>query len=124
MIFTSAAKLKNILCNNKSKLLPNSYPGVYELSCNCEGGNTLERQKKRVLTRSIEHQEDNMAGKWEASGATEHCKDCHGRFNWLHPKTLAKLSNIRERKIRELLEINNLETKAEYDKSIKVLNRD
>ena len=26
VIFISAAKLKNILCNNKSKLLPNSYP--------------------------------------------------------------------------------------------------
>ena len=30
VIFTSAAKLKNIPCNNKSKLLPNSYPGVYK----------------------------------------------------------------------------------------------
>ena len=40
------------------------------------------------------------------------------------PKTLAKLPNIRKRKIRESLEINNLERKAEYDKSIKVLNRD
>ena len=65
-----------------------------------------------------------MAGKWEVSGATEHSKDCHGWFNWLHPKTPAKLSNIHERKIRESLEINNLETKAEYNKSIKVLNRD
>ena len=46
------------------------------------------------------------------------------RFNWLHPKTLAKLSYIHEREIRELLEINNLETKAEYGKSIKVVNRD
>ena len=113
VIFTSAAKLKNILCNNKSKLLANSYTGAYKLICDCD-----------VLTRSIEHQEDSMAGKWEASGATEHSKECHGRFNWLHPKTLAKLSNIHERKIRESLEINNLETKAEYDKSIKVLNRD
>ena len=65
-----------------------------------------------------------MTGKCEASGATEHSKDCHGWFNWLHPKTFAKLSNIHERKIRESLETNNLETKAEYDKSIKVLNRD
>ena len=65
-----------------------------------------------------------MTRKWEASGATEHSKECHGRYNWLHPKTLAKLSNIHERKIRELIEINNLETKAEYDKSIKVLDRD
>ena len=87
-------------------------------------GKYIGETKKRVLTRSIEHQEDSMAGKWEASGATEHSKECHGRFNWLHPKTLAKLSNIHERKIRESLEINNLETKAEYDKSIKVLNRD
>ena len=65
-----------------------------------------------------------MAGKLEASGATEHPKDCHGRFNWLHPKTLGKLPNIHKRKIRESLEINNLETKPEYNKSIKVLNRD
>ena len=86
-------------------------------------GDTLEK-KKRVLTRSIEHQEDSMAGKWDASGATEHSKDCHRRFNWLHPKTLAKLSNIHEHKIRKSLEIDNLETKVEYDKSIKVLNRD
>ena len=42
----------------------------------------------------------------------------------LHPKTIAKLSDIHERKIRESLEISNLETKAEYDKSIKMLNRD
>ena len=123
VIFTSATKLKNILCNNKSKLLSNSYSGVYELSCDC-GGKYIGETKKRVLIRSIEHQEDSMTGKWEASSATEHSKNCHGRFNWLHPKTLAKLPNIHERKIRESLEINNLETKAEYDKSIKVLNRD
>ena len=49
---------------------------------------------------------------------------CQGWFNWLHPKTLAKLSKIHERKIRESLEINNLDTKAEYGQSIKVLNRD
>ena len=57
-------------------------------------------------------------------GATEHSKEYHGRFNWLHPKTLAKLSNIHKRKIRESLEINNLETNSEYGTSIKVLNRD
>ena len=31
---------------------------------------------------------------------------------------------MHERKVRESLETNNFETKAEYDKSIKVLNRD
>ena len=44
VMFTSAAKLNNILYNKKSKLLPNSYSGVYELSYDC-GGSTLEKQK-------------------------------------------------------------------------------
>ena len=65
-----------------------------------------------------------MTGKWEALGATEHFRDYHGRFNWLHPKTLAKLPNIHECQIREPLEINNLETNAEYNKSTKVSNTD
>ena len=42
----------------------------------------------------------------------------------LHSKTIANLSDMHERKIRESLEISNLQTKAEYDKSIKMLNRD
>ena len=47
VIFTSAAKLKNILCSNKSKVLPNSYPGVNESNCDSGGqGNTLEKQNK------------------------------------------------------------------------------
>ena len=75
-----------------------------------------------MLTRSTEHQEDSMAGRGEATGATEHSKDCHGRFNRLYPKTLAKFSNIQVYEIKESLEINNLETKAEYDKPIKLLN--
>ena len=49
VIFRSASKLKNIPCNNKSKLLPNGYPGVYELSCDC-GGEYIGETKKRVLT--------------------------------------------------------------------------
>ena len=51
-------------------------------------------------------------------------ENCNGQFNRLHPKTLPKLPDISKCKIRESLEINNLETKVEYDKSIKVLNRD
>ena len=81
----------------------------------------VERNKKRVLTRSIEHHKDSMKRKWETSGATEHSKDWHRWFNWLHPKTLAKSSNIYERKIRESSEINNLETKTEDDKTIRVI---
>ena len=31
--FTPAANRKNILCINKSKFLPSSYTGVYQLGC-------------------------------------------------------------------------------------------
>ena len=74
-----------------------------------------------MLTRSTQHQEDNMAEKRQASGATEHSKGYHGG---LIGTKLAKLSNMHERKLRESLQINNIEAKAEYDKSIKVLNSD
>ena len=37
VIFTSAIKVKNIIYNNESKLLPNSCPNVYELSCDFWG---------------------------------------------------------------------------------------
>ena len=34
-IFTSGLNLKNLICRNKSKLLPNSFPSVYQLECTC-----------------------------------------------------------------------------------------
>ena len=34
-IFTSGLNLKLLLCRNKTKLLPRSYPGVNELKCTC-----------------------------------------------------------------------------------------
>ena len=51
-----------------------------------------------------------MSGKWESPGATEHTKECHDQLDWLHPKTVRMSPCIYERKIREALEINNLET--------------
>ena len=73
VIFTSTAKLKNILCNNNSELLPNSYTGVFVIV-----EKNIGEIKKRVLNRSIEHQEDTVTEKWEASGATEHSKGLIG----------------------------------------------
>ena len=85
-VFIPGAILKSILCQNKLKLFPNSYPGVYTLNCSCNA-ESLGETKKKVITRTIEHQQDSIKGKWESSGATEHCLKCHGQFNWLHPKT-------------------------------------
>ena len=123
MLFTSSQNLKTMLCNNKCKLTPNSHPGVYQLKCSC-GGTYIGETKKRILIRSIEHQQNSLKGNWEESGVTEHCKSCHGRFNWLHPKTVSVLPDFNERKIRESLEINSLQSRSEYDTTLTVLNRD
>ena len=90
-VLTSGANLKSILC-----------PGIYTFSCSTE---YIGEIKKTVITRSIEHQQDSIKGKWESSGATEHCLKCHGQFNWLHPKTLSREARYKSRKIRESLEI-------------------
>lgn len=117
-VFTSGKNLKSLLCNNKSKLIPNSFPGVYQLTCSCDAVYYGE-SKKKILTRSIEHQQDSIKGKWESSGATEHCLKCHGQFNWLHPQTIKIESKYYDRKIRESLEI-----KKSKCSNKNVLNRD
>ena len=111
--------LKNFICRNKSKLLPNSSPGVYQLDCTCK---TLYigETKRKVITRAIEHQQDSFNGKWESSGATEHCLECHGQFNWINPKTLSTEQQYHRRKIWESLEIK----KAKTNKRRRVLIRD
>ena len=63
VIFTSAAKLENILCHNKGKLLPNSYPAIYKLSV-IVGRNTLEKQKN---VSSLD-QLNNMKIAWQEYG--------------------------------------------------------
>ena len=118
-IFTSGPNLKSLLCQNKTKLLSNIYPGVYELKCTCNSAYFGET-KKKILTRTIEHQQYSFNGKWDNSGATEHTLTCHGQFNWIHPKTIAREKDYRKRKIREALEIK----KAKFNQKIKVLNRD
>lgn len=35
--FHPASNLNNILCNIKSKFIPNSYSGLYQFGCNCGG---------------------------------------------------------------------------------------
>ena len=118
-VFTSGANLKSILCQNRSKLIPSSYPGGYTLNCSC---NTeyIGETKKKVITRAIEYQQDSKKGKWESSGATAHCLKCHGQFNWLHPKTLSREARYKSRKIRESLEIK----RSKCNSSKSNINRD
>ena len=76
-IFPLGRNLKKLICQNKSKLLPNSFPGVYQLDFICNAL-SIGETKKKVITRTIEHQQDSFNRKWENSGATESCLECHG----------------------------------------------
>ena len=59
-----------------------------------------------------------MSGTCKSSGATEHTKECHGQFDWLHPKTVRISPYMYERTIHEALEINKLRTITEKNKTI------
>ena len=106
-VLTSGANLKSILCQNKSKPIPNSCLGIYTLNCSCNA-EYIGKTKKKAATRTIEYQQDSIKGKRKSSGATEHCLECHGQFNWLNQETLSREARYKSRKIREPLEIIRL----------------
>ena len=47
--FQTVPNLKNILCKNKYNLIPNTYPGVYELKCSCGSVYNGETKKKSLV---------------------------------------------------------------------------
>ena len=49
----------------------------------------LGETKNEILSVVLEHQ----TKKWDNSGVAEHTLSCHGQFNWIHPKTIAKESD-------------------------------
>ena len=77
--------------------------------------------KKKIISRSIKHQQESTKGNWSSSGATEHTNECPGHFDWLHPKTLSMKNRYYDRKVRESLEIDMAVVRYGQDK---VLNRD
>ena len=112
--------LKNFLCKNKDKLIPVSSPGVYELKCSCGllyNGET----KRKIISRSIEHQQESIKGNWSSSGATEHTKECHGHFDLLPPKNLSIKTRYYDRKERESLGIDMAVVRYGQDQ---VMNRE
>ena len=72
--------------------------------------------RKKILTRTIEHQQGSFKRKWDNSGTVEHTLTCHGQFHWIHPKTIARENDCRKRNILEALEIK----KTKYNKKHKV----
>ena len=63
--FQTGPNLKNILCKNKDKLIPNSYPRVCELKCSCRSVYSGET-KKKMISRSIEHQQETIKCNWSS----------------------------------------------------------
>ena len=61
----------------------------------------LTQLKRTLLHWILEHQQDSFNGNWESSGATEHCLDCHGQFNWINFKTFSTEQQYHTRKIRK-----------------------
>ena len=96
--FTSGRYLKSLLCRNKSKFLPNSFPVVYQLDCTCSNL-YIGETKNKVITRSIGIEQNSFNRKQESSGAaTEHCIECHGEFNWMNSKTLSTKQQYLDKK--------------------------
>lgn len=69
-------------------MLPYNFPGVYQLECT-NNALYIGKTKKKVINRTIEHQQDCFSGKFEYSGATEHCLECHRPFNWINHQILS-----------------------------------
>ena len=97
-VFQTGPNLNKILCKNKDKLIRNSCPGVYELKFPC-GSVYNGETKKKIISRSIEHQQESIKGNWSSSGATEHTKECYRHFDWLHTKTLSMKNRYYDRKV-------------------------
>ena len=72
--------------------------------------------KKKIISRSIEYQQESIKGNWSSSGATEHIKECHSHFDWLHLKTLSIKNSYYDMKARESLEIDMVVVRYGQDK--------
>ena len=77
--------------------------------------------KKKIISRSIEHQQENIKDNRSSSATTKHTRECYARFDLLHPKTISIKNRYNDRKTRELLEIDMVVMKYRQDKA---LNRD
>jgi hypothetical protein len=119
-VFRFGSSLLNMLCNNKSKLHPHSYPGVYQLDCTC-GASYIGETRKKISTRVNEHEKNVTKRNWDASGVVEHAQHCVGTVNWTKPKIISIIQSNYTRKVREAIEIQRLQCSKSQEY---VLNRD
>ena len=77
--------------------------------------------KKKIISRSVEHQQENIKDNRSSSATTKHTMEWYARFDLLHPKTISIRNRYNDRKTRELLKIDMAVIKYRQDKA---LNRD
>ena len=98
--FNLGRNLKNLICRNKSKLLSNSFSGIYQLDCTWNAL-YISETKKKVVIKTIEHQQNSFNGNWESLDATEYCLESYAQFNMTKMKTLSTEQQYHRQKIRE-----------------------
>ncbi|XP_065677355.1 uncharacterized protein LOC136092746 [Hydra vulgaris] len=112
--------LLNILCQNKSKLPPNNYPGVYQFECTC-GAFYVGETRKKNKTRITEHQKNVTKANSKASEIVERAQHCKDKINWNNSKTLLVISINYTRKIREAIVIGRFQSCYPKNKTLTVI---
>ena len=104
--FKSGRNIGNILTSrNKSKLPGNSHPGIYKIPCSCGKTPYRGETKKRITTRTSEHEQYIAKENWKQSGVALHAKTCTGEILFEQTETVAVIPERFKRKVRETLEI-------------------
>ena len=111
--FTSAPKLKDILCSrNKSKPEPTKKKGVYKYQCPCNPSSTYKGQTARAYDlRWEEHGRAIQNNQWAHSGISQHYQHCQKQFDKNNFEIITNAQDKNKKrltyniKIREALEI-------------------
>lgn len=96
-------------------MLSNNVSDVYQLDCTYNAL-YIGRTKKKIISRTIKHQQGSFKEKWESSSTAGYCLESYVQFNWINPKSVSAKQQYHIRKIKESLEIE----KAKANKRKKI----
>ena len=113
--FTSAPKLKDILCNkNKTQPPKELKKGIYKYTCTCSDKSTYIGQTGRSCEiRWQEHAKAVEKEKWQHSGISQHYQHCQHKFDMNNFNTVHNMQGKNksrlayDMRIREALEIRH-----------------
>ena len=118
--FKSPSNLKSILTSkNKDKLPKNSYPGVYQICCECDS-EYIGQTKAKVSKRAKQHEKSVFFGNVKESALAEHKITCDSDIKWKDLKTISVEPYFAKRCVRESLEIKKINLKFPE----KLINKD